>query len=240
MDSKTEMAGINTREELYHAGIYLRDGIVKALMDKGVSFIDAKTVFISPDVRIGADTIIYPNVHIEGKTIIGKSCIIYQGTRIFDSIIGDSSVIKDCTVVESSTIKNNASVGPFAHIRPASVIDKGCKVGNFVELKKAILKEGVKASHLSYLGDVEIGRNVNIGAGTITCNYDGTKKHKTIIEDEVFIGSDTQLIAPVKIGKGSYIGAGSTITKDVPPHSLGISRAQQKNVMNWARKKKGK
>jgi bifunctional UDP-N-acetylglucosamine pyrophosphorylase/glucosamine-1-phosphate N-acetyltransferase len=237
MGSGMEMTGINTREELYRAGIYMRDRIVRGLMDKGVSFIDAKAAFISPDAQIGADTIIYPNVHIEGKTIIGKSCVIHQGSRITDSIIGDHTIIKDCTVIESSTIKDNASIGPFAHIRPGSVIDKGCKVGNFVELKKAILKEGVKASHLSYLGDVEIGRNANIGAGTITCNYDGKNKHKTVIEDNVFIGSDTQLIAPVKIGKGSYIGAGSTITNDVPPHSLGISRVQQKNIVGWAKKR---
>lgn len=228
--SEEQLMGINTREDLHKAIHYLRKSIAEKWLGKGVSILDTNTVFIHPDVEIGIDTIIYPNVYLEGETIIGANCTIYPNTRIVDSIIADGVIIKDSTVIESSEIKENSVVGPFTHIRPASVIGPSSKIGNFVEIKKSVLGFGVKASHLSYLGDSEIGSNVNIGAGTITCNYDGKIKHKTIIQDDVFIGSDTQLVAPVKVGKGSYIGAGSTITKDVPPLSLAVSRVPQKNI----------
>lgn len=225
-----QLIGINTRADMHNALHYLKNRIAEKWLKNGVSILDKNTVFICPDTEIGSDTIIYPNVYIEGKTIVGSNCIIYPNTRIIDSIIADGVIIKDSTVIESSEIKENAVIGPFAHIRPSSVIGASSKIGNFVEVKKSILGAGVKASHLSYLGDSEIGSNVNIGAGTITCNYDGKAKHKTIIQDDVFIGSDTQLIAPVKVGKGSYIGAGSTITKDVPPKSLAVSRSPQRNI----------
>ncbi len=229
-----ELTGINTRRDLLNATHYLREKILSKWIDNGVSFIDKSSVFIHPDAKIGMDTIIYPNVHIEGKTIIGKGCTIYPNTRIIDSNIGNNVIIKDNTVIESSTVKDSAAIGPFAHIRPDSLIGNKSKIGNFVEIKKSIIGDNTKASHLSYLGDAEIGNNVNIGAGTITCNYDGRRKNKTTIEDNAFIGSDTQLIAPVKIGKGSYIGAGSTITKDVPPDSLALTRTEQKNIEKWA------
>lgn len=233
-----ELIGINNREELALAMKYLRDRTVKEWMKEGVTFYDPDSVWISPKVKIGQDTIIYPNVFIEGDTIIGQNCIIYQGVRIRDSVIEDNVHIKDCTVIEASHIKSGSKIGPFTHIRPETVIGKDCRIGNFVEVKKSIIGDGSKAAHLSYLGDSEIGKNVNIGAGTITCNYDGKKKHKTIIEDEVFVGSDTQLVAPVKVGKGAYIGAGSTITKDVPEDALAISRTPQKNIQGWAKKKR--
>lgn len=237
LGNETELTGINTRKDLCMAGLYLRDAIVSEWMDKGVSFLDSSSVFVHPHAKIGLDTVIYPNVFIEGNSVIGNSCVIYPNTRIVNSSIGHNAVIKDSTVIESSIIKNNAQVGPFAHIRPDSVIGSSAKIGNFVEIKKSVIGKGTKASHLSYLGDAEIGENVNIGAGTITCNYDGKKKHKTIIEDNVFIGSDTQLVAPVSVGKGAYVGAGSTITKDVPSMSLGISRAEQRNLEKWALRK---
>jgi bifunctional UDP-N-acetylglucosamine pyrophosphorylase/glucosamine-1-phosphate N-acetyltransferase len=237
LGSETELTGINTREDLHKAGHYLKDRILSKWMDSGVSFIDMTSVFIHPDAKIGMDTVIYPNVHIEGKTVIGKGCTIYPNTRIADSIIGNHVTIKDSTVIESSTIKDKAAIGPFAHIRPGSIIGPSSKIGNFVEIKKSVIGEGTKASHLSYLGDAEIGKNVNIGAGTITCNYDGREKHKTVIEDNSFIGSDTQLVAPVNVGKGAYVGAGSTITKNVPPLSLAVSRVEQKHVEKWAIKK---
>jgi bifunctional UDP-N-acetylglucosamine pyrophosphorylase/glucosamine-1-phosphate N-acetyltransferase len=237
LSSERELTGVNKRIDLHNAGIYLRDKIVDRWMDRGVTFVDRNSVFIHPDVKIGMDTVIYPNVYIEGNTRIGNNCVIFPGARVTDSIIGDNAVIRDYTVIESSTIGDNTSVGPFAHIRPGSTIGHSVKIGNFVEVKKSVIGEGTKASHLSYLGDAEIGRNVNIGAGTITCNYDGREKHKTVIEDNVFIGSDTQLIAPVRVGKGAYVGAGSTITKEVPAESLGISRTPQKNIMGWAKKK---
>ncbi len=237
LGNETELTGINTREDLYKAGLYFRDMVVSELMRNGVSFMDASSVFIHPEAKIGADTVIYPNVHIEGKTVIGKGCTIYPNTRITDSNIGNNVVIKDSTVIECSTVKDKAAVGPFAHIRPGSSIGPSSKIGNFVEIKKSVIGEGTKASHLSYIGDAEIGRNVNIGAGTITCNYDGKNKHKTVIEDNVFVGSDTQIVAPVRVGKGAYVGAGSTITKDVPPLSLAITRTEQKHIEKWAVRK---
>ncbi|PMP72539.1 MAG: UDP-N-acetylglucosamine diphosphorylase/glucosamine-1-phosphate N-acetyltransferase [Thermodesulfovibrio aggregans] len=235
-----ELIGINNREELALAMKYLRDRVVKEWMNEGVTFYDPGSVWISPSVKIGQDTIIYPDVFLEGDTTIGRNCVIYQGTRIRDSIIEDNVLIKDCTVIESSHVKAGSKIGPFAHLRPESVIGKECRIGNFVEVKKSVIGDRTKAAHLSYLGDSEIGENVNIGAGTITCNYDGKRKHKTIIEDNVFIGSDTQLVAPVKVGKGAYIGAGSTITKNVPEDSLAISRTPQRNIEGWAKKKREK
>lgn len=237
LGTETELAGINTREELYKAGLYMRDKILSKWMDNGVSFIDKSSVFVHPDAKIGMDTVIYPNVYIEGKTVIGKGCTIYPNTRIVGSIIGNNVIIKDSTVIESSTVKDKAIIGPFAHIRPGSIIGSSSKVGNFVEVKKSVIGSGTKASHLSYIGDAEIGKNVNIGAGTITCNYDGRQKHKTIIEDDVFVGSDTQLVAPVKVGKGAYVGAGSTITKNVPSLSLAVSRTEQRHIEKWAIKR---
>lgn len=238
LGSETELTGINTRQELNRAFLYLKGRVLERLMDRGVSIIDKESIFIHPDVRIGRDTIIYPNVFIEGRSKIGKECKIYPNTRIVDSIIGDKVTIKDSTVIESSIIKNESVIGPFAHLRPGSVIGSSCKIGNFVEVKKSRIGSGTKASHLSYIGDADVGNNVNIGAGTITCNYDGKKKHKTIIDNNVFIGSDTQLIAPVRIGKGAYIGAGSTITEDVPPESLALSRVRQRNIKGWVKNRK--
>lgn len=238
LGSETELTGINTRQELNRAFLYLKDRVLEKLMVRGVSIIDKESVFIHPDVRIGRDTIIYPNVFIEGRSKIGKECKIYPNTRIVDSIIGDRVTIKDSTVIESSIIKNESVIGPFAHLRPGSVIGSSCKIGNFVEVKRSRIGSGTKASHLSYIGDADVGNNVNIGAGTITCNYDGKKKHKTIIDNNVFIGSDTQLIAPVRIGKGAYIGAGSTITEDVPPESLALSRVRQRNIKGWVKNRK--
>ncbi len=238
LGNENELTGINTRGDLYRAVHYLRDEIAAGLMEKGVTFIDKASVYINPESVIGTETVIYPNVHIEGKTLIGSGCIVYPNSRIIDSTVGNNVIIKDSTLVESSVINEGASVGPFAHIRPGSVIGKHARIGNFVEVKKSVIGSGTKASHLSYLGDAEVGEQVNIGAGTITCNYNGRTKSRTLIEDNVFIGSDTQLVAPVRIGKGAYVGAGSTITKDVPPFALALSRTAQKNVEKWALKKR--
>ncbi len=231
-----EFMGVNTIEELENAGRTMKRRIIKKFSDRGVHFIEKDSVFISSDTEIGADTNVYPNVHLEGKTSIGKGCTIYPNVRILDSIIEDGAVIKDSTLIEEAIVKRNASVGPFAHIRPGSVIGEKAKIGNFVEVKKSVIGPGTKASHLSYLGDARIGKDVNIGAGTITCNYDGHKKHITTIEDGVFVGSDTQFVAPVKIGKGAFVGAGSTITADVPSHALALSRVKQRNIEGWALK----
>jgi bifunctional UDP-N-acetylglucosamine pyrophosphorylase/glucosamine-1-phosphate N-acetyltransferase len=168
---------------------------------------------------------------------VGSGCTIYPHVRILDSTIDDEAIIKDSTLIEGSVVKKRASVGPFARIRPGSQIGEEARIGNFVEVKKSVIGSHTKAGHLSYLGDAKIGNNVNIGAGTITCNYDGYKKYITVIEDNVFIGSDSQLIAPVKVGRGAFIGAGSTITKDVPSMALAISRIKQTNIEDWVRKK---
>jgi bifunctional UDP-N-acetylglucosamine pyrophosphorylase/glucosamine-1-phosphate N-acetyltransferase len=232
-----ECIGINTREEFDRTKQLMKNRIINRWLDRGVSFVDADSVFISSNIHIGRGTIVYPNVYLEGNTNIGRGCTIYPNVRILDSIIGDCAVIKDSTLIEGSVIKRKASVGPFAHIRPGSEIGVGARIGNFVEVKKSLIGAGTKASHLTYLGDAKIGEDVNIGAGTITCNYDGYKKDITTIEDNVFIGSDSQLIAPVKIGKGAYVGAGSTITKDVPSKALALSRVGQKHIVNWALKR---
>ena len=235
-----EFMGVNTREELLRASEMLRRTVVRGLMARGVDIMDPASVFIHPHASVGKGTVIYPNVFIEGNTSVGRGVIIFPHVRISRSVVGDRAVIKDSTVIESSRIMSEANVGPFAHIRPGSEIGSGAKIGNFVELKKALIGKGAKASHLSYLGDTKIGSGVNIGAGTITCNYDGTHKHRTIIEDGVFIGSDTQLVAPVRIGKGAYIGAGSTITKDVPPGALAVSRTEQRNIKDWITRRRAR
>jgi bifunctional UDP-N-acetylglucosamine pyrophosphorylase / glucosamine-1-phosphate N-acetyltransferase len=235
-----EFIGVNTRDELEKARNLMKGRIMKIWADRGVDFIDRNSVFISCLTMIGPGTVVYPNVHLEGKTKIGRRCIIYPNVRIKDSIIEDGAAVKDATLIENSIVKKQASVGPFAHIRPGSIVGERARIGNFVEIKKSVIGAGTKASHLSYLGDAQIGKNVNIGAGTITCNYDGYKKDITVIEDNVFIGSDTQLIAPVKVGKGVFIGAGSTITRDVPPNALALSRVEQKNIEGWALRKKPK
>lgn len=235
--TEEEYMGVNTNEELYKANRFMTKKIIRRWIRHGVKFINADSVFIHSNVGIGKDTIIYPNVYIEGKSKVGRESVIYPNVRIINSSIGNQVIIKDATLIESSRIKDRASIGPFAHIRPGSVVETDAKIGNFVELKKAFIGKRTKASHLAYLGDAKIGRGVNIGAGTITCNFDGEKKHLTVIGDGVFVGSDTQLVAPVKIGKSAYIGAGSTITKDVPAWALSLSRAEQKQFLNWARKK---
>jgi bifunctional UDP-N-acetylglucosamine pyrophosphorylase/glucosamine-1-phosphate N-acetyltransferase len=233
LGDETELTGINTRAELLMAGLYLRDRIVSKLMENGVSFMDLKSVFISTEAKIGPDTIIYPNVIIEGNTVIGKNCVIYPHARIINSKIGNDARVMDSSVIDSSTVKNRAAIGPFAHIRPGSVIGSSSKIGNFVEVKKSVIGSHSKASHLSYIGDAEIGDSVNIGAGTITCNYDGVNKHKTVIEKGAFIGSDTQLVAPVKVGRGAYVGSGTTVTKNVPSMALALSRTPQINIEGW-------
>jgi len=235
--SEDEFIGVNTREELEKARQLMKNRITKKWVDRGVIFIDAASVFISSDVKIERGTTIYPDVYLEGNTKIGRGCTIYPNVRIQDSIIGDGAVIKDSTLIEGSIVKKSATVGPFAHIRPGSKIGAKAKIGNFVEVKKSVIGSGTKASHLTYLGDAKIGKDVNIGAGTITCNYNGYRKYVTEIGDNVFIGSDSQLIAPVKVGKGAYIGAGSTITKDVPSKALALSRIEQKNIKDWALKR---
>ena len=200
-------------------------------MRDGVILIDPSTTYIEEDVKIGIDTVIYPNVYIQKGTIIGSNCNIYSGTRIEGSIIGDNVTIES-SVIEKSKVEDNVSIGPFAHLRPDALLKKNSKVGNFVEIKKSTLHEGVKCGHLTYIGDSEIGKDTNIGAGTITCNDDGKNKHKTTIGENAFIGSNSIIVSPVKIGNNVLTAAGSVITKDVPDGNIAFGRAKQVNKEN--------
>jgi bifunctional UDP-N-acetylglucosamine pyrophosphorylase / glucosamine-1-phosphate N-acetyltransferase len=216
-----EVYGVNTRAELAEFENLIRRAVIRKLMvDSGVTFIDPSHAYISAEAEIGRDSIIHPNVTIEGKTVIGEGCVVCSGVRITNSRLGDAIVIKDHSIIVDSQIESNCAVGPFAHLRMNALLEEKATVGNFVEVKKSHLKRGVKAMHLTYLGDATIGERTNIGAGTVTCNYDGKNKHETIIEDDVKVGSDTMLVAPVRVGARSMTGAGSVVTKDVPPDSL--------------------
>lgn len=241
MTSNTgEFVGVNSRYELAQAIDVLRERKIKDLTENGVTVLDPRTIWIDLDVRIGRDTVVYPSVVIEGHSIIGRECRLYPFTHVRDTRVGNRVEVLGSTMIENSVIEDEARVGPFSRLRPDSIIRKKAKVGNFVEMKNTDLGRKSKAMHLSYLGDSEIKGEVNVGAGTITCNYDGRKKHKTYIDEGAFIGSGTQLIAPLKIGKKAYIGAGSTITKDVSPESLAVSRSRQVEKKSWFRRKKKK
>lgn len=216
-----EVSGINTRAELAEFENLLRRNAIRRLMiESGVTFIDPSHAYISPEAEIGRDSVIYPDVAIEGHSVVGEGCVIRSGARISNSKLGDNVTVKDHSLIVDSEIGSNCSVGPFAHLRMNATLEEKATVGNFVEVKKSRLKRGTKAMHLTYLGDATIGERTNIGAGTVTCNYDGVRKHETIIEDDVKIGSDTMLVAPVRVGSRSVTGAGSVVTKDVPPDSL--------------------
>lgn len=238
VDRPEEGLGINSRQQLATAEALVREAIRARVMEAGVTLRDPATTVIEAGVRIGRDTILHPHVTLEGRTTIGEACEIRSGTRITDSILGDRVVVQDSCVIREARLEDDTVVGPFAHLRAGAVVRTRAKVGNFVEMKKAELGEESKANHLSYLGDARIGREVNIGAGTITCNYDGVRKHETVIEDGVFVGSDTQFIAPVKVGRGAVIAAGSTITEDVPSDALAIARATQVTRAGWAARKR--
>jgi bifunctional UDP-N-acetylglucosamine pyrophosphorylase/glucosamine-1-phosphate N-acetyltransferase len=216
-----EVYGINSRAELAEFENLIRRAAIRRLMfEGGVTFIDPGHTYISAEARIGRDTVIHPNVTIEGQSIVGEGCVIRSGARITNSRIGDDVVVKDHSIIVDSEVAAKCSIGPFAHLRMNATLEEKASVGNFVEVKKSRLKRGSKAMHLSYLGDATIGERTNIGAGTVTCNYDGKNKHETIVEDDVKIGSDTMLVAPVRVGARSMTGAGSVVTRDVPPDSL--------------------
>ena len=240
LDDPEEGMGINCRPQLAAAERVLRTRIAEYWMQQGVTVRDPATAWIDADAQIGQDTVLFPHVTVEGRSTLGRSCVVRSHVRITDCQLGDRVVIQDCCVVSESRLDDEAVVGPFAHVRPGSRIGRRAKVGNFVEIKKTELGAGSKANHLSYLGDAQIGDEVNIGAGTITCNYDGISKHETVVEDNVFIGSDSQLIAPVHIGRGAMIAAGSTICDDVPPDALAIARAAQVNREGWAAKRRAR
>ncbi|MDA8235806.1 MAG: bifunctional UDP-N-acetylglucosamine diphosphorylase/glucosamine-1-phosphate N-acetyltransferase GlmU [Clostridia bacterium] len=232
-----EMMGINDRLQLAEAEAMMRKRITENLMREGVTILDPATTWIDQGVKIGADTVIYPNTVIEGSTVIGEDCLIGPGARLVDASL-EQGVEVQYSIVLESTLGAQTTVGPYAYIRPGSSIGQGAKVGDFVEIKKSVIGNGSKVPHLSYIGDSFIGEQVNIGAGTITCNYDGKNKYNTTIGDGAFVGSNTNLVAPVEVGPGAIIAAGSTITKNVPGEALAVARSKQSNIDNWVSKKK--
>ena len=233
-----EVLGSNTRREMAALDIRLRIAKCLQLMDAGVTIFYPQTCIIDSDVEVGADTVIEPFVQLLGQTKIGADCRVRSYSVIRNSELGDGVMVQPGTIMEEARVGNGAILGPYSHLRPGSKIGEGAHVGNFVETKKIKMGKGSKANHLTYLGDAEIGAGVNVGAGTITCNYDGVNKHKTVIEDGAFIGSDATLVAPVKIGKGAYVAAGSCITDDVPADSLALGRGRQVVKEGWAREKR--
>jgi bifunctional UDP-N-acetylglucosamine pyrophosphorylase / glucosamine-1-phosphate N-acetyltransferase len=233
-----EILGGNTRAEIVDIDQRMRLAKCRQLMTEGVTIFYPQTCVIDWDVQIGADTVVEPFVQILGKTRIGSDCRIRSYSVISNSMIGDGVLIRPVCMLDEAHVMKGAELGPYSRLRPGSEIGEGAHVGNFVETKKTRLGKGSKANHLTYLGDAEIGEGVNVGAGTITCNYDGERKHKTVIEDGAFIGSDSTLVAPVKVGRGAYVGAASCITDDVPPDSLAIGRARQVVKEGWIKAKR--
>ena len=233
-----EIRGINSRSELAEVSRMVRQQKNEELMASGVTLVDPATTYVDVDVVVGADTVIHPGVHLEGSTKVGAACEIHAGVRLVNATVGDRVTILNHCLVIDSIVGTGCQVGPFAHLRPHSVLGDGAKVGNFVELKGATLGAGAKANHLSYLGDATIGERANIGAGTITCNYDGTRKHQTVIGKGAFVGSNSTLVAPVTIGDDAYVAAGSAITDDVPAGALAVARSRQENKEGWVARRK--
>jgi bifunctional UDP-N-acetylglucosamine pyrophosphorylase/glucosamine-1-phosphate N-acetyltransferase len=232
-----QFAGINNRYQLSKAEAVLLHKKLENLMLSGVRIINPETVYIEWDVKVAKDTLISSGSILRGKTVVGEGCEIWGGSYLENAVIGNKVKILSSYIIDSS-VSQNCSVGPFAHLRNKSIISADCRIGNFVEIKNSFLEKGVKSAHLTYLGDAKIGENTNIGAGTITCNYDGKNKHPTTLGKNVFIGSNSALVAPIKIGDNSYVGAGSTLTQDVPPWSLALGRARQVIKEGWVKRKK--
>jgi bifunctional UDP-N-acetylglucosamine pyrophosphorylase/glucosamine-1-phosphate N-acetyltransferase len=233
-----EILGCNTRLHLADADRVFRTRKAIQLMDAGVTIYFPETVFIDPDVTAGPDTVLEPGVQLLGRTRIGARCTIRAGSILKDMRLDDDAVVNANCIMESSRIGSGAIVGPFSRLRPGADIRAQAHIGNFVEVKNSTIHEGAKANHLTYLGDATVGRKSNVGAGTITCNYDGVAKYKTTIGEGVFVGSDSALVAPVRIGNGAYIAAGSIITDNVPPDALAIARGRQTNKPGWAKKQR--
>ena len=233
-----DLLGVNDRRQLASATTRLRARVVDELFDDGVTLLDPDRTWVDVGVTVGADTVIEPGAMLRGRTRVGRGCLVSTGAVITDTVVGDYVNIQPYCVIEGAMIEDEAKAGPFARLRPGSVMREGSFVGNFVEMKKTDFGKGSKAGHLTYLGDATIGEGVNVGAGTITCNYDGAKKHPTILEDGVFVGSDTQFVAPIHAGKGAYIGAGTTVTKDIPAGALATARAPQTNREGWVEKRR--
>jgi len=240
VENPDEIRGINSRKELAAVSRIVQQQRNETLMAAGVTIEDPDTTYVGPDVEVGTDTVLHPNVYLEGRTRIGANCEIHANVRIVDSTLADHVEVLNFCVITGARIARGARIGPFAHLRPQADVREAAHVGNFVELKRTVLGARSKANHLTYLGDATVGEGVNVGAGTITCNYDGAHKHPTFVDDGAFVGSDTTLVAPVRIGRNAYVAAGSSIVKDVPPGALGIARGVQVNKEGWVEKRKRK
>ena len=238
LEDEREAWGVNDRSELAMVDGVLNQQRVEALMMSGVTVIDPRRTRVDAAASVGPDCILHPDVSILGNTTVGQDCVLHQGAWLSDSIVGDRVVVHPYSVLEQARVSAEASVGPFARLRPGTELGERVKVGNFVEIKKSILGAGSKASHLAYLGDATLGEDVNVGAGTITCNYDGVEKHRTVIGDRAFIGSDTMLVAPIEIGADATTAAGSAINQKVPDGALAVGRARQRNIEGWSERKK--
>jgi bifunctional UDP-N-acetylglucosamine pyrophosphorylase/glucosamine-1-phosphate N-acetyltransferase len=234
-----EAQGVNDRRELAWVAGRLNARHLERLALAGVTILDPARTVIEPTVEIGADTVIHPDVRLAGATVVGAGCVLHQGSWVRNSRIGDGVTLEPYCVLDGARVRSGARVGPFARLRPGTDLGEGVKVGNFVEIKNSRLEPGAKAGHLAYLGDAVVGEGANIGAGTITCNYDGRDKHRTEIGRGAFIGSDTMLVAPVKVGEGATTGAGSVITRDVPDGALAVERAEQRTVAGWLKRRRG-
>lgn len=229
--------GVNDRRQLALVAVILRQRILERLMLDGVTVVDPATTYVDADVVVERDATLQPGTILEGSTVVGPRATVGPWTRLADSRVGAGATVT-CSVAHGAEIGPDATVGPYAHLRPGTVLHRGAKAGGFVEIKNATIGEGSKVPHLSYVGDAVLGAGVNVGAGTITCNYDGTRKHTTVIGDGAFIGSDTMLVAPVEVGPGAYTAAGSTITRDVPADALAVERAEQRTIEGWARRRR--
>lgn len=234
IDDMSQCDGVNNRAQLAMIAERLRERINLHHMMNGVTLIDPKATYIDGNVQIGADTVVYPGVILEGNTVVGQGCTLYQGSRIADSVIEDGAVIQNSVVLESHVGKNS-QIGPYAYLRPQSNVGDGCRIGDFVEVKNANIDHGAKVSHLTYVGDGDIGKNVNVGCGVVFVNYDGKEKARTTVGDDAFIGCNTNLISPVSVGKGAYIAAGATVTKDIPDDALCIARAREIIKDGWGK-----
>jgi bifunctional UDP-N-acetylglucosamine pyrophosphorylase / glucosamine-1-phosphate N-acetyltransferase len=240
-DDPTECLGVNDRRQLAGLATIMRGRILDRLMAAGVTVIDPAATYVDDTVTIGMDTVLHPNVSLAGRTVVGAQCVVSAGCQVTDTTIADGVLLKPYCVLAESTVETGAQLGPFCHLRPLSHVGANAKIGNFVELKKSKIGRGSKVPHLSYVGDTQMGEGVNVGAGTITCNYDGAKKHETIIGDGVFVGTNSSLVAPLTIGEGAYVAAGSVITKSVPPGALAVARGRQETREGWvSRKQKDK
>ncbi|MEK7370372.1 MAG: bifunctional UDP-N-acetylglucosamine diphosphorylase/glucosamine-1-phosphate N-acetyltransferase GlmU [candidate division NC10 bacterium] len=229
-----ECLGINDRKQLAQVSAAVRRRILDRIMAEGVTVLDPASTFVDDTVRIGADTVLYPGVILEGQTVIGSECVVGPGCHVVSSRLGDRVALKPYCVLTEARVEDGAQLGPFCHLRPLSHVGPAAKIGNFVEIKKSRIGRGAKVPHLSYVGDATVGEGANLGAGTITCNYDGVNKHETVIGDRAFIGTNASLVAPVTIGEGAYVAAGSVITKNVPPGALAVARGRQEIREGWA------